>query len=133
MKCLNCPNEFEPKRKDVAKYCSVKCRVQYGRKNPGNSVTKVQMQVLYNSMMEAIGKIVVIPTKEVYDSPPLKITYDEPPKYQPARTTLKSFDWYRLAKKDIEDEDDWQKMKTEIEEAPNLTQKQKNLLLTTNI
>ncbi len=133
MECLNCQKEFEPIRKDIAKFCSVKCRVQHGRKNPKNSITRVQAQVLYNAMLELVDKIQSQPPKEAYDSAPLKITYDEPTKFSAPKTALKSFDYYRMAKKDIEVEEDWQKMKAEIEAATHLTAKQKNILLTTNV
>lgn len=57
MKCLNCENEFEEKRKDTAKFCSAKCRVKYNRKYPKSGITKVQMGVLYNSLLEVMGRI----------------------------------------------------------------------------
>lgn len=76
---------------------------------------------------------IVAAPKEVYDSPPLKISCDEPLKFSAPQTVFKSFEWYRIAKKDIEVDEDWQVLKAEIEAAPNLSSKQKTLLTTTNI
>ena len=52
--CLNCNNSFESKR-ESAKYCSDKCRVQWNRKNPKKEkgLTELQqMKVMYNSLIE---------------------------------------------------------------------------------
>lgn len=54
--CLNCQKEFEYKRA-AAKFCSDKCRVAYNRKHPKEGVTKLQMQVLYNSILDAVNQI----------------------------------------------------------------------------
>jgi hypothetical protein len=54
--CLNCQKEYENKR-EASKFCSDKCRVAYNRKHPKNSISKVQMQVLYNQVLELIGSI----------------------------------------------------------------------------
>lgn len=104
----------------------------YNRKHGSNSGIKpVQMQVLYNSILGLVDKMGLgdTPLSLVTENRTTRGLVDivKPP------TPLKSFDWYRLAKKDIEDEEDWLKMKTEIENAENLTPKQKNVLLTTNI
>jgi hypothetical protein len=104
----------------------------WNRKNPKNVITKVQAQVLYNSMMDMMAKVDVAAPKDVYDSEPLKINYDEPLQYSAPKNTFKSFDYYRLAKKELDTEEDWVKMAEEIRQAANLTPKQKNLLLTTN-
>jgi hypothetical protein len=55
-KCLKCGKEYEAQR-STSKFCSNKCRSAFNRKNPTNGVTRVQMQVLYNSIMEAVSRI----------------------------------------------------------------------------
>ncbi len=54
--CLNCQKEFEHKR-DSAKYCSDKCRAAYNRAHPEQQVTKLQLQLLYNEMIELARKM----------------------------------------------------------------------------
>jgi hypothetical protein len=54
--CLNCQAEFEYKR-ESAKFCSDKCRAAYNRAHPSQQVTKLQMQLLYNEMMELAKKM----------------------------------------------------------------------------
>lgn len=55
--CLHCKKEYEAKRAH-SKFCSTSCRVMYNRKHPAGSLSKVQVQALYNQMMEfmAIGQ-----------------------------------------------------------------------------
>ena len=52
--CLNCKKEYDNKR-DASKFCSAKCRVMYNRKNPKKTITPVQMQVLYNAVLDALA------------------------------------------------------------------------------
>lgn len=61
--CLNCNNQYENKR-EASKFCSAKCRVAFNRKNPQDRITKVQVQVLYNSMLEMMGKVGVSQERE---------------------------------------------------------------------
>ena len=85
-------------------------------------------------MMERLGQIEYKPTTEAsFDGKRVSPLNDEPLKFSAPQNALKSFDYYRLAKKELNDEEDWLMMKAEIEAAPNLTQKQKNILLTTNL
>jgi hypothetical protein len=52
--CSYCKKVFEA-IKETAKYCSDSCRVMYCRKNKkSNVVTPVQMQVLYNAVLEMV-------------------------------------------------------------------------------
>lgn len=55
-KCLNCQKEFDYKR-EAAKFCSDRCRVQYNRKNPTSSLKPFQMQELFNAIMGAVNTI----------------------------------------------------------------------------
>lgn len=131
--CLKCKKSIEGKH-ESAKFCSTSCRVMYHRKF-GNTkaVNPVQVQVLYKAMLDMVDKIQSAPPKEMYDSPPLKITYDEPPRFSAPRNALKSFEYYRLTKKQIENEEEWLEMAEEIKNATHLSEKQINILLTTNI
>lgn len=54
--CLNCKKEYEAKRPH-AKFCSVNCRVQYNRTHPKDVITKTQVQVLYNQMLEMMSQL----------------------------------------------------------------------------
>lgn len=130
--CLYCDKEFEAKR-DSAKFCSTSCRVMHNRKHgKKNTVTPVQMQALFNAMMEKlgeVGKIVAVTPKEAYDRPPLKITYDEPPKFLSPQIALKSFEQWQREKRECETEEQWEEIKAGIKAATNLTQKQKDLLI----
>lgn len=54
--CLNCHTEFEYKR-ESAKFCSDKCRATYNRAHPKQLVTPIQMQVLYNEILELASKM----------------------------------------------------------------------------
>lgn len=79
--CLNCHKEFEYKR-ESAKFCSDKCRATYNRKYPKQSVSPIQMQVLYNAFLDAVEKIQYSAPKQVYDASKSAPTIqDEPFKY----------------------------------------------------
>lgn len=130
--CLHCKNRYESS-KDFSKFCSTKCRVAYNRKNPKQSLNKVQVQVLYNAIMERLGQIEYKPTTGASFDGKKNIPNDDPLTFQAPKIALKSFDYYRMAKKELNDEEDWLKMKIEIQKATHLTEKQKNLLLTTNL
>lgn len=53
--CLNCQKEYQNKRA-ASKFCSDKCRVMYNRKHPKvGVVSPLQMQVLYNAVLEMVG------------------------------------------------------------------------------
>lgn len=137
MKCLNCQKEFEPKRKDTAKFCSATCRVQYNRVNPKDKVTKVQMQVLYNMAMSAL--------EELRTHKPLELPKDylnvtnvgilrtdgqtEPLNFSKPQIALKSFEQWKREKHECENEEDWERIKSGIMAATNLTSKQKDLLI----
>jgi predicted nucleic acid-binding Zn ribbon protein len=54
--CLNCQKEY-PNKREASKFCSDKCRVAYNRKHPKKApVSELQMQVLYNAVLELVGK-----------------------------------------------------------------------------
>lgn len=67
-------------------------------------------------------KIPIQETPTVFDAPPLK--YPQP------QIAIKSYQQYLNEKMECETESQWLKLTIEIDGAPNLTQKQKNLLKT---
>ena len=130
MKCLNCQKEFEPKRKDTAKFCSATCRVQYNRVNPKDKVTKVQMQVLYNTMMERLGQIEYKEITEAsYGGKKLdKIAYNKPGQWQEPKpkTALKRTPahWVEL-RRECSDADEYAQWLENLENDPYLTTREK--------
>lgn len=65
--CLNCNNLFEKKR-ESAKYCSDKCRVQWNRKNPKKEkgLTELQqMKVMYSTLIEKIETLSILKTEYI--------------------------------------------------------------------
>jgi hypothetical protein len=141
MKCLQekCDKEFESKT-GRRKFCSDSCKMKYFRKHGKKGiVTPMQMQVLYNSVLEMVGKINygVVPT--ILDAPKTysqsgsisRSTFEHTDVKQPftARVSVeKTFDQFKEAKRECENEEDWEKIKAEIENS-TLTTKQKNLLI----
>ncbi len=80
-KCLKCQKEYEPKR-STSKFCSDSCRSAFHRDAPVNKITKLQMQSLYNAVLEAVEKIQYAAPQKEYDSPKLPPTMqDEPLKF----------------------------------------------------
>lgn len=100
--CLNCNTEFRPKR-EHAKFCSDKCRVAYNRNHPAGSVTKTQLQVLYNAFLEAIGKIQYSDQKIAYDSPKKPAIQDEPLKIVQPKPALPRVAIEAIKRKYVED------------------------------
>lgn len=86
--CLNCKNYFEPKRPH-AKFCSDKCRVAWNRANPQGKVTKLQMQSLYNAVLETLDKIQFVGPQKEYDAPKLPPTIQDEP-FKPVKQIPKA-------------------------------------------
>lgn len=124
--CLyeNCDVEFE--ERDGKKFCSTSCRVMYNRKHgKKNTITPVQMQVMYNSILEAINKI-----STVNNHPPSfgVIMPNKPtPDYSVKPIIKRSFDYYKQARVDCENIEQWEDLKAEILNS-DLSMKQKTLL-----
>lgn len=136
-RCLNCENEYEPKRA-ASKFCSDNCRVKYHRKHgKKNSVSKFQLDVLYNSLLGLAERIekglpsVQQEFKERQLSNSLNglSNLGSVPKIKIRRT----FENFVTLKRECECEEDWLKLRQEIENADNLSQKQIHLLLTQTI
>ena len=120
--CLKCKKSIEGKH-ESAKFCSTSCRVMYHRKF-GNTkaVNPVQVQVLYNAMLDMVekvgGKSVLEPTHLfVPKNEHITITYQAP------KTAAK----YLELKRECETADQWQTLWEEIN-GSNLSYKEKQIL-----
>jgi hypothetical protein len=132
--CLECKKEFDAKR-EAAKFCSVNCRVKWNRKQPKkNIVTPLQMQVLYNSVLEMVGKINYGVAPTLLDGSKVNhAKLDEVGQWQEAKPTIKRRtpeEWV-LWKREILDADEFQEWVKELESADYLTSKQKSLIKNT--
>ncbi len=133
--CLHCKKGFEAKR-ESAKFCSTSCRVMYNRKHgKKNEVTPLQMQVLYNQFLEAVGKMGSQPT-ETRLIPPLSkkeevAMFNYEHKDQLTTITeipagsVKTMEEYILEKRELLDDDSYRIWLRELENDPNLTDRQK--------
>jgi hypothetical protein len=131
IKCQKCGKEFTPK-KETAKFCSVSCRVGYHKKHgKKNTLNPVQVQVLYNTIMEKLGAIQFSPaTAKSYDGSKLDLKgVDEAGMFPKQSVQPRTFTWYMQAKNECEHEDEWRKLERQIQADPLLSTKQKNLLL----
>lgn len=125
--CLKCKKDISGKH-ESAKFCSTSCRVMYNRKNgKRNEIKPVQMQVLYNAIMDKLDKmglqaiISPIPAqKSTFDGFTLPATEKQ--------KTRRSFEYYQQARIDCADIDEWATIKAQIMADEFLTQKQKQLL-----
>lgn len=128
--CLHCKKEFEPK-KDTAKFCSTSCRVmnhQKKGKKKQEEIKPVQMQVLYNAVLEMVANAKF---KPIDDSFPEK--WNGSPQATSHTTKLalgieKTFQQHMNDLPELETEYDYRKKYEEIEVATNLSEKQKELL-----
>jgi len=123
--CLHCKKPFQQKREN-AKFCSTSCRVMWNRKN-GNKTKDViqpfQMQVLYNSLLDAINKL----GTNNQLPPVIGAVITET---KPLVSNNKSFQQYMNEISDLEYDQEFKDKATEIQSDTNLSQKQKDLLLT---
>lgn len=135
-KCLQCGRNYEAQRL-TSKFCSTNCRVKYNRKN-GNKeqkVGKIELDVLYNKILDLVTKMErPLPdfiNKPSYDGSSFnKYSFDEQAHYQePKRDLIRTFEQYRQLKLECENEENWIALSEKIRNAPNLSAKQKQLLL----
>jgi len=132
MKCLteDCANEIENKT-GRRKFCSNACKMRYFRKHgKKDSVSPMQVQVLYNAVLDMVGKInygvnpilndTPITAKHIYQYP-----LDEKDCFKP---TQKTFQQFMNELSELETEHEYRTKAAEIE-ASGLTKKQKDLLL----
>lgn len=123
--CLNCQTEFQYKR-GAAKFCSNKCRAAYNRAHPKQSVTPIQMQVLYNSVLEAINQI-----NARNGQPPAFGAVIEPikPNRIQSQDDLPTFQSLLNGMASLLFADDKNEYELKIRSATHLTDKQRELLL----
>jgi hypothetical protein len=128
--CLNCQNDFEYKR-EAAKFCSDKCRAAYNRAHPEKQITKLQLQSLYNAVLEAVEKIQYAAPQKEYNSPKLPPTMqDEPLSFgkQRQQTELPTFQSLLNGMADLVFADDKEEYAHKIHAATHLSDKQRELL-----
>lgn len=127
-KCLQCEKEYEAKRSS-SKFCCDNCRVKYHRKNPKKSIGKLELTVLYNSILELLerGKFSEknIPAKEK-DYQQTFSNYDSEEIEEEEITT---FEDYKRLKFECENEDDWLTLSNRIRNDKHLTSRQIQFLL----
>jgi len=132
MKCLNedCKNEFISKT-DRKKYCSNACKQKYFRKHgKKGEITPLRLEVIYNSIMEAIGKInygvnPVLEAQKSNNLAPMALGSNEPKKIKIRR----SYENYADLKKECQSPEEWAELSAEIEQADHIPQRLRNLLL----
>jgi hypothetical protein len=133
--CLNCQNDFEYKR-EAAKFCSDKCRAAYNRAHPEKQVTKLQMQSLYNAVLEAVEKIQYAAPQKEYDSPRLPPTMqDEPLKFAkpvPKVAADAIMRKYVEDRRDCTCEEEFRTWFERLDADERLTSRQKELVKNTN-
>lgn len=133
-KCFNCQKEYKSER-GTSKFCSVNCRVQYHRKIGGKKkeVTPIQVQVLYNTMMEALGRINAPVIPNHYDAPRTNFTFEAetPSTVQPkAFLSMQPYKWTERRRKCATPED-FEQWKGDVNADPNLSIRDRNLVLQT--
>lgn len=96
----------------------------WNRKNPKkkNEVSAVQMQVLYNAILEKVEEMKASP--QTFSIAPQMAAVPQIRQAQP-----KSYTYYHQAKIDCLTEEQWVALAQEIENDPILPIKQKNILL----
>lgn len=129
--CLQCDKDISARR-ETAKFCSDNCKVKWNRKNGKANVSKVQMQVLYNQILEVVGKIgqfnnlppssqLIIEQRKTEK----KTSWDEMP-----NNNLPTFQSLLNDMAGLQFADEKEDYAEKIKKATNLSEKQINLLLT---
>jgi hypothetical protein len=132
-KCLHCDKDFENK-KDTTKFCSTSCRVMYHRKNkdkPKGLTPEQRLTVVYNKILDVLSKTVV--SGEIKDVVTSTVNYNQNAITTPTLTLnrpFKSVQQYISDKREIESEEIYRKFLIEVENDPNLSSKQKQLIKT---
>lgn len=131
-KCLKCGKDFDAE-KDTAKYCSTSCRVMYNRNNPKPKKEvldpAIQAQVIYNSVLEMIGRINYGQAPTLMDgSETNRVKMDEVGLWAEPKPSTKTFQQFMNELSELETEHEYRTKAAEIE-ASSLTRKQKDLLL----
>lgn len=126
-KCLQCEREYKAKR-PTSKFCSDNCRVKYHRdhkEEKKDGIGKVELEVLYNKILDLVGKIEKSPSVDSVD----KEAGFFMPEPKTKRVIIRTFEQWVILKRECETEEDWLVLAEEIRNASNLSIKQKQLLL----
>lgn len=130
--CLECGAEFNKKRPDAI-FCSNICKVRNHRKNKKNSTKRLNDSQKLDKILDALEKINLQPIiieqeKEVKKSSSNFGSNN----YSNITVTnkIKTAAEYSQAKLDCENEDQWRELVEEINNAPNLTDREKKILTT---
>jgi len=129
MNCIQCNKEFEAKR-ETAKFCSDKCKMQWHRKHPKKTVTKFDIQVLYNEFKAAIQELpkmqYITPISQKDEVAQYNTTHQN--QFTGVETIkTKSFQEYMNEIAELDTPYEYE-MKTKEIQASSLSEKQKNLL-----
>ena len=130
-KCLNCQKEYVPKR-SYSKYCSDSCRVAYFRKNGKKDAIKpLQLQVLYNAMLEMLQKGGNLPIKNI--DTPIAINNSNTNKVVVSRNEIKRSpaNWVEL-RRECQDADEYNQWLEDLENDIHLTLLEKKQIKATN-
>lgn len=130
--CLNCQELYENKR-EASKFCSTSCRVMYNRKHPKpkETITVGQMQNIYNSILEVVGKInqrneLPQPVAAAIQAAPFQA--NKPVPQVVVQAVMRSY-WAEKLDLTPDDYPDWLKR---LYADPRLSSKQKDLIKNTN-
>lgn len=127
--CLKCEKPYKAKRAN-SKYCSDSCRVGFFNKNKkgiqDQPITGLQLQVLYNSLLQAISNI---PTIENKNQTILISDKKEPQKKIQIKRSPAN--WVEL-RKSLIDESEYNEWRKELEAADYLTELERKQILATN-
>lgn len=120
--CFHCKNEFSPK-KDSAKYCSDNCRVLAYQKRVRNGESGSGLS------MRAKIDIIFNKVQNFNFEKPKSVQFNSPPPSLKQVNFIKDFTYYAKKIRECEIQDDYIILKNEITTAPNLTSKQRQVLL----
>jgi len=127
--CLNCKKEYQHKR-EASKFCSDKCRVAYNRKHPRQAVSTVQMQVLYNAVLELLGN-----AGKIQQTAPIapKTTYQAAASRATSQiSTQDLMRKYVEERRDFTCEEEYREWLRRLQDDNRLTNKQKELIINTH-
>jgi len=137
----SCDKEIQSKT-GRRKFCSDKCKMKHFRKHGKKNVaTKFDIQGMINEFKAMVqefagntnhGQVPTLMTYADFEKKSDKADFIKPTTGETFTVKVspeKTFEQFREAKRECESEEDWNKLKFQIENAVNLTAKQKNLLI----
>lgn len=126
--CEKCGKAFNPK-KDTAKYCSDSCRVMACRnRQKKGAVTTSQLQVVYNAILDLLASSrVELPTNLVSGKSD-SLLHSNGSVTPFTMTRQKTVEEWIAAKREIPDNDEYQRWLSELEADQYLSSKQKSLI-----